>query len=236
MRPPLHLLPLTLLPLLAACAADPYAAPVDEASVKEGINDGFLAEDANIDQWVARFENDEKRDIAKARDQVVAALGLEPGMAVADIGAGTGLFLQPFVDGVGDGGMVYAVDISPAMIDHMKARIVEAGWSQARTVLCTEKSAELPEASVDLVFICDTYHHFEYPRSTMASVRRALRPGGRVAIVDFIRDPDNEWVMNHVRCSKEDVIAEMEAAGFLYRGEREVEKLESNYLIFFERI
>ncbi len=235
MPAPLRLVPLVLLPLFAACAADPYAPPVDEASVKEGINDNFLAEDADIEQWVARFENDEKRDIAKALDGIVAALEIEPGTEVADVGAGTGLFLRPFVEGTGVDGRVYAVDISPGMIAHMNARIAEAGWRQAETVLCTEKSAELPEASVDLVFICDTYHHFEYPRHTMASLRRALRPGGRVAIVDFIRDPEDEWVMNHVRCSKQDVIEEMTAAGFRYTGEREVEKLDRNYLIFFER-
>ena len=233
MRPLTLLLPLAL--LAAACAADPYAPSAGETSVKEGINDGFLAEDANVEQWVARFEDDERRDIAKCRDGIVAALDLVEGLAIADVGAGTGLFLEPFTAAVGAGGRVYAVDISAAMVEHMAARIAERGWSQAEAVLCTEKSAELPRASVDLVFICDTYHHFEYPQHTMASLRKALRPGGRVAIVDFIREPGNDWVMNHVRCGQEDVIAELEAAGFRYTGEREVAGLTSNYLIFFER-
>jgi SAM-dependent methyltransferase len=228
----LHLLPCFL---LAACASDPYAPPVDEASVKEGINDNFLAEDVDVDQWVARFENSERREIARNRAAIVQALDLAPGMDIADIGAGTGLFLEPFVGAAGPEGKVWAVDISPGMVEHLDARIAEAGWDNAAALLCTEKSAELPEASVDLVFICDTYHHFEYPMHTVASLRKAVRPGGRVAIVEFVRDPDNEWVMNHVRCSQADVIAEMEAAGFRFLGEREVPGLEENYLVFFER-
>ncbi|MBC8327292.1 MAG: SAM-dependent methyltransferase, partial [Planctomycetes bacterium] len=77
MRPLTLLLPLAL--LAAACAADPYAPSAGETSVKEGINDGFLAEDANVEQWVARFEDDERRDIAKCRDGIVAALDLVEG-------------------------------------------------------------------------------------------------------------------------------------------------------------
>ncbi|RMH01129.1 MAG: methyltransferase domain-containing protein [Planctomycetota bacterium] len=232
---PLPFLPLLLAAACAAGAAAPPAPPAEEASVKPGINDAFLAEDADVAPWVARFENSERREIARCRDEIVAALGILPGTDLADVGAGTGLFLEPFVAAVGPEGSVAAVDISPAMVAHMDERIRAHGWTNARTVLCDAKSVGLADGSVDLVFICDTYHHFEYPLHTMASIFRALRPGGRVAIVEFRRDPDNAWVLDHVRCSQEDVVAELERSGFRFRGEVPVPGLEDNYLVLFER-
>lgn len=227
-------LPITLL-ALAACAADPYAAPPEETSVKEGINDAFLAPDAKIEPWVERFEDSERREIARCRDAIAGALGIEAGQALADVGAGTGLFLEPFAAAVGESGRVYAVDISAPMIAHMDARIAAAGWPQVATVLCDERSTGLASRSVDLVFVCDTYHHFEFPRHSLASIRQALRPGGRLAIVDFERDPADPWTMEHVRAGKDEVIAEIEAAGFELLGEPAIEGLRRNYLLLFRR-
>ena len=101
---------------------------------------------------------------------------------------------------------------------------------------CTDTSVELPENSADLVFICDTYHHFEYPLRTMTSIRKALKPGGRVVVVDFHRIPgkSSEWVLGHVRAGKEAVIQEIEEAGFKQVRE-EKELLKENYLVVFEK-
>jgi predicted methyltransferase len=78
------------------------------------------------------------------------------------------------------------------------------------------RHVRLPENSVDLVFISDTYHHFEYPRSTLRSIHRALRPGGEMVVIDFKRIPgfSNPWVLNHVRAGESVVTAEITAAGF----------------------
>ena len=179
----------------------------------------------------------ESREIAVERAALAAAVGLAPGEEVADIGAGTGLFLEPFARAVGAEGRVFAVDISPGFVEHLDARIADEGWTNAQTVLCTERSTELQSASVDAAFVCDTYHHFEYPDHTLASLHDALRPGGRLVIVDFEREEgvSDEWVLNHVRAGKSVFRGEIEAAGFTFEEELELDGLAQNYVLVFRR-
>ena len=227
------LLPPLLLPLaLAACSQADTLPP--ETSVKPGINDPFLDPDLDVEDFVERFEV-ESREIFSERLAIVDTVGLEPGMEVADIGSGTGLFVPYFSQSVGADGHVYAVDISPGMLEHLHARRADEGWENVTVVPCTERSAELPEDSVDRVFICDTYHHFEYPRSTMSSIREALRDDGEVLIVDFKRIPGvtRQWLLDHVRCGKETVIAEMKSFGFVLVEEIDLEGLTENYVLRF---
>lgn len=207
-----------------------------ETSVRPGINQRFLSPDLDVDQLVATFET-ESREVFVQRDAIVEAIGLTPGMKVADVGAGTGLFLQPLVRAVGRFGRVFAVDIAPDLLAFMDQRIRDEGLSIAETVLCTETSAALAPGSVDLVFTCDTYHHFEYPRSTLASLHEAIRPGGWLVIVDFERIPgtSREWVLGHVRAGKQQVIGEVEAAGFSLQDEPRVKGLSENYMLRFRR-
>ncbi len=223
--------------LAAACAA-PAAAPdgpIDEQPVREGLNTAFLEEDLRIDEWVARFEL-ESREIAAQRSEIVAELALEAGEEVADIGAGTGLFLVPLSEAVGDEGTVYAVEISPGFVEHLSERAHTEGLVNIEVVLCTERECLLPKRAIDVALICDTYHHFTYPRTTLASLYHALRPGGRLFVIDFERIPgvSSEWLLGHVRAGEEQVIAEIEEAGFSFEGEREV-GLVDNYMLRFER-
>lgn len=223
--------------LLAACSAPSTVSTADlarEESVKPGINENFLREGA-VEQYTQRFET-ESREIFSRRKEIVAALGLEPGMEVADIGAGTGLFLAPFAESVGADGHVYLVDISPGFVSLIDNRIRRLGLEHASVSLCTDRSVELPKESVDLVFICDVYHHFEYPRNTLASIHEALRPGGQVVVIDFhrIEGVTSEWTMNHVRAGEEVFTAEIEAAGF-ERIEQRHDLLEANYFLRFAR-
>ena len=92
-------------------------------------------------------------------------------------------------------------------------------------------------ASVDLAFVCDTYHHFEYPRSTLESLFTAIRPGGSLVILDFERIPgeSDEWVLEHVRAGKEVFRREIESAGFQFEREVTVEGLKENYVLRFRR-
>ena len=215
--------------VLGACSAP------SEAPVREGLNDSFLDESLDVDEYVGRFEV-ESREVYRLRDAIVEAVEIAPGSAVADVGAGTGLFLEAFASAAGPGGRVYAVDISPGFVEHLQDRVRAEGLDQVEVVLCTEKDARLPEDSVDVVFVCDTYHHFTYPQTTLASLRRALRPGGRLVVVDFerIEGVSREWVLGHVRAGKEVFRAEIEEAGFEYLDEVDV-GLEENYLIRFGR-
>jgi ubiquinone/menaquinone biosynthesis C-methylase UbiE len=207
--------------------------PGQEKSVRPGINKPF--ENPNVKEFLGKFEV-ESREIFARRKEIVAACKVEPGMVVADIGAGTGLFTRLFARAVGPKGRVYAVDIAPKFIAHIKQTCKEAGLDNVTAVVCTPTSAELPEASIDLAFICDTYHHFEFPQRTLASLHRALKPGGRLVLIDFkrIKGVSSEWIMNHVRAGQEVFTREVREGGFRLVGEERL--LKENYFLRFERI
>jgi SAM-dependent methyltransferase len=117
-------------------------------------------------------------------DRVAEALHLTPGMRVADIGAGTGLFSWPLAREVGKDGLVYAVDVNLVLLGHIDRTAAAAGFANVRTVLAAEDDPLLPEP-VDLVFMCDTLHKIEDRAAYLETLRRYLRPGGRIAIIDF---------------------------------------------------
>ena len=141
-----------------------------------------------------------------------------------------------FATRVAPAGKVYAVDISATFIDNILRTCRELGLDNVEGIVDTDRSAGLPDASIDLAFISDTYNHFEYPANMLASVHRALRAGGRLLIIDFRRDPrlNPPWIMQHVRAGKDTVIREVQAAGFRLVAEKPV--LRSNYFLVFEKI
>ena len=228
--------------LLAPCFAcssptETSAPPTGETSVKPGLNERFLADDVDVAEFTNIFES-ETRDVARCRDGIVATLELERGMDVVDVGAGTGLFLEPFARGVGTSGKVYALDISPAFVQHLQKLVDDDRLAPpVEPRLSSERSLELPEDSVDLAFVCDTYHHFEYPISMLWSLHNAIRPGGKLVVVEFERIPgvSRDWVLGHVRADKETFRAEIEAAGFVFEEEVTLEALEENYVLRFRR-
>jgi SAM-dependent methyltransferase len=205
-----------------------------EKSVRPDINKPF--EDPDVDKFVKTFEG-ESREIYSQRKAIVAACKLKPGLVVGDIGAGTGLFTRLFAHEVGREGKVYAVDIAPKFIAHIEKTCRAQGLKNVVGVVCKADSVSLPAHSLDLVFICDTYHHFEFPQKTMASIHRALRPGGRVVLVDFIRIPgkSRQWVLDHVRAGQDVFTKEIESAGF-----EAIEKpktlLKENYCVVFRKL
>jgi SAM-dependent methyltransferase len=228
---------LGLLCLAIACASSAEApSKPKEASVRPGVNESFLAEDLDVEHFVEIFEG-ESREVFAQRERIVEALAVSSGMTVADIGAGTGLFLPAFDRGVDSEGRVYAVEISPRFLAHLRERAKREGLSRVEVVEGLEDSVALPAASVDLAFVCDTYHHFEYPRSTLQSLYTAIRPGGSLVILDFERIPgkSGEWVLKHVRAGKETFRREIETAGFRFEGEIAVEGLKENYVLRFRR-
>ena len=202
---------------------------------RSGINDRFR-HNPDIDEWAGRWESSD-REIFQHRDRIVAALGLQPGMDVADVGAGTGAFIPPLSHAVGPGGSVVAVDIIPGFLEHIRARARQEGLDNVHTVLGEDRTTHLPAASVDAVLLCATYHHFEHPESMLASITEALRPGGRLAIVDFERIPgvSREWVIDHVRAGREQVVREVAAAGFRVDETVDVPELEENYFLLFHK-
>ncbi|MCI0455986.1 MAG: methyltransferase domain-containing protein [Gemmataceae bacterium] len=205
-----------------------------EKSVKPGINDPF--KDPDLKKYLATFEG-ESREIFALRKEIVTACKLKPGMHVADIGAGTGLFTRLFARAVGPQGKVYAVDIARRFLDHIEKTCQEEKLTNVVRVLCTQKSAELPPTSVDLAFVCDTYHHFEFPFRTLTTIHRALKPGGQLVLVDFKRVPgvSREWILNHVRAGQEVFTREVVESGFKQVSEEHL-GLKENYFVRFVKV
>jgi predicted methyltransferase len=226
-----------LVALLNGCQAPPHAASSaapPEPSVRPGINTEYLKTNVNVSQWVERFEK-EGREIFDQRHRILQAAKVRRGARVADIGAGTGLFTPLLAQAVGPKGRVYAVDIVQDFLTHIGQRAAAAGLKNVSTVLCTERSVELPPRSIDVAFMCDVYHHFEYPNHSLASLHRALRPGGELVMIEFKRIPgqSSDWTLNHIRAGQEVFAAEIEAAGF-----KQVEALDflkDNYLLRFRK-
>jgi SAM-dependent methyltransferase len=223
-------------------AAQTDAAPtiesptVDETSVKPGINEKFVDPNLNVDQWVKRFEV-ESREIYVSRNRIADACDIQLQDVVADVGAGTGLFTRIFSDRVGEQGWIYAVDISVRFLEHINQEATRNNIQNITSVLCAENSVNLPPGSVDVVFICDTYHHFEFPKSTMTSIHRALKNDGHLIVVDFERIPgkSREWLIGHVRAGKEVFRAEILDAGFTLVDEKKIDGLKENYFLKFRK-
>jgi predicted methyltransferase len=232
-------LPIALAAALAACASEPPPpAPFDpqrEQSVRPGINDDFTNPRLDVDAMVARFEA-ESREVFAKRSAIARAVGAQPGMTVADVGAGTGVFVDFLARDVGAGGVCYAVEIAPKFVAALAARATARNQPQVRAVLGTERDVTLPAGSCDVVFACDTYHHFQYPRATLGSIHRALKPGGTLCIVDFerIEGTSRQWLLDHVRCGRETVIEEVTAAGFDLVAVVPL-GLEENYFLRFKK-
>lgn len=210
-----------------------YVADAQEKSVRPGINDNF--KDPDLRRFLGTFEG-ESREIFVKRKEIVAACKLKPGMAVADVGAGTGLFTRMFAKEVGESGKIYAVDIAEKFLKHIDVTSKEAGLKNIVTVQCKADSSELKMDSVDLVFICDTYHHFEFPQKTLATIQKALKRNGRLVLIDFhrIEGKSSDFVMGHVRAGQEVFEKEITNSGF-----KKVEQvdgiLKENYLVIFEK-
>ena len=210
------------------------SAIAQEESVRPGINSNF--ETPDVQQFVGRFER-EGRDVFDRRNEVVKACQIKPHMAVADVGAGTGLFSRLFAHQVGRDGKVYAVDIAKDFVKHIEEGAKEEGLDNIVGVVCDPKSCKLPLDSVDLVFICDTYHHFEYPQETMRSIHGALRPDGQLVLIEFhrIEGVSSDWTLDHVRAGQAVFAKEIEEVGFKKVDEKK-DLLSDSYFLRFTKV
>jgi len=220
---------LMLLSALLLCAAH---LPAGEGPKGGDINARFRNPD--VGQSIKSFEG-ESREIFQKRDEILAACGLRSALDVADVGAGTGLFTRLFAPRVAPG-KVYAVDISRKFIEHIEKTCREQNLTNVTGVVCSDDATGLAANSVDLVFVCDTYHHFEKPEQSLASIHQALRPGGRLVIVEFekIKGTTADWIMKHVRPDKQTVIGEVTAAGFQLIDQPQ-ETMNGQYILRFNK-
>ena len=137
--------------------------------------------------WLER----EEREREERTDLLLPALDLKPGMAVADIGAGSGYFARRIASVVGAKGSVYAVDVQPEMVRMLEALAKQPGLAGIKPVLGAVADVKLPPASIDLALMVDVYHELEFPHELLASVVRALKPGGRMVFVEYRAEDAN---------------------------------------------
>ena len=202
----------------------------------EGINDNYKASDLNVKEWVERFEG-EAREVFALRKEIAAALDLKAGDGVADVGAGTGLFIPLLANRVGPQGKVYAVDIAPAFIEHIAKRAKEDKLPQVAAVLSNEHSIELPANSVDMIFTSDAYHHFVHYQDMLASMHKALKPGGQLIVIDFdIEAKGTEpWIVEHVGATKAVFRRQIEAGGFVFSKDQTLPAMKASFMYRFTR-
>lgn len=179
--------------------------------------------------------NPEREKEQKPRE-LIASIGVEEGDVVADIGTGVGFMIPYFLEVIGPEGKLYAEDIQQDFLDQVETHKVEQEWQNVEIILGGQVDPELPANSLDVAFILDAYHHFEHPVETMRAIRSALKPDGRLVVVDFYksrpregRDPD--WAMNHIRADRDEFRAEIESAGLVF--ERMFDHLPHQYALVF---
>lgn len=224
---------------LCLAAAGSYAAD-DSASksgsVRPGINDTYLNPNLDAEAQNRGFTS-ENRETYASRMDVAKAVGLTPGMAIADVGAGTGIYEPIFSASVGPQGKVYAVDISQPLLAFIDKSMKEAGITNVETVLGDAKAINLPASSVDVVFTSDVYHHFEYPHEILTNIRAALKDGGAFIVVDYDHVPGvtPPAMLRHVRTDKKTVIAEVTGAGFQPPEEVQIPGFKSSFFLRFRK-
>jgi ubiquinone/menaquinone biosynthesis C-methylase UbiE len=170
----------------------------------------------DIKQYLEHLDSAERNHDQKPA-QVIEALRVKPGMAVADLGSGSGYFTRRFVEAVTETGMVYAVDVEPEMLAYVKESIVHMHVPYtAEFILARPDSPKLPFASVDLLFVCNTVHHLEERTKYFRDLTSSLKPGARISIIDFHPDERSGELgfPKHHLVSRDTVIKELIDAGY----------------------
>ena len=193
--------------LMAVCSVS--------AQVAEKANEGYKTPEAR--RGMIATLTDASRDARQRPRELVAALGIRPGMTVVDLGSGPGYMLPHLSEAVGGEGRVISQDIFPDFLAEARKRT--AGLKNVSFVQGNAKETKLTAKSADLILVLDVYHHLDYPKETLSQLRAALKPGGRLAIVEYHK---NDVAMNgrakeHVRLNDADAVAEIEANGFRLR-------------------
>jgi ubiquinone/menaquinone biosynthesis C-methylase UbiE len=178
--------------------------------------------------WLERPERAEN----EMPGRVVEAMSLQPSDVVADIGAGTGYFTFRIAPEV-PRGTVYAVDIQPEMLAKIRRRMKADSAGNVVPVRGTEKSPKLPAGKVDKALMIDAYHEFAFPREMMLNLREALRPGGRVFLVEYRKEDPTVPIKRLHKMTEKQAVREMRAAGL--RHVRTEDVLPRQHLMIFEK-
>jgi predicted methyltransferase len=205
------------------------------AQVAGPANAGYQTEQQRKN--VANGLADPARDEKQKPGELVRAMGLQPGMTVADVGTGIGYMLPFLSRRVGPTGRVIAEDIFDDFLASAKQRVETLKLENVTFVKGTETDPKLPEGAVDVVLALDVYHHFDYPDKMLAAIHKSLKPGGKLVVVEYYKRPEampNQRALSHIRLDMADVIKEIEANHFHLLSEKE-HIPDSQYLLVLRK-
>ena len=192
------------------------------AQVAGPANSGYQTEQQR--KAVANGLADPARDEKQKPGELILAMGLQPGMTVADVGTGVGYMLPFLSRRVGAEGRVIAEDIFDDFLASAKQRVEKLKLSNVTFVKGAETDPNLPEAAVDIVLVLDVYHHFDYPEKMLAAIHKSLKPGGKLVVVEYYKRQDamaGGRALTHIRLDMPDAIKEIEANHFHLIAEKE---------------
>jgi len=179
--------------------------------------------------WLERTERQQE----ERADLLMAELALKPGMDVADVGAGTGYYSRRMALQVGPKGKVYAIEVQPQMLGVLEATAKRPGYSNIVPVLGADDNVNLPEASIDLAIMVDVYHELAFPSEVLASIVRAVRPGGRVVFVEYRGEDFSVPIKSLHKMTEKQV--RLEAADHALVWERTARTLPWQHVVVFKR-
>ena len=187
----------------------------------------------NVMEYLDRLDRPE-RDQDQKPAQVVETLAIKPGMHVADLGAGSGYFTRRFVEAVGETGKVYVIDIEPKALKYVEESLVHMQRPfNAEFILARPDDSNIPVESVDVLFVCNTYHHLQDRTEYFRKAKSSLKEGGRLVIIDYYHDDRSgelSFPKRHL-VPREKVLGEITAAG--YRLAKEHAFLPKQYFLEF---
>ena len=180
-------------------------------------------------EWLDR----EERDIEEEPDTAINALDLKSGQTVADIGAGSGYMSVKMARRVGATGRVYAEDIQPEMINFLKQRLAKEKIANVTPVLGLIDDPKLPEASIDLMLLVDVYHEFSQPQKMLRGMRAALKPGGRLVLLEYRKEDPRIPIREEHKMTVAEAKLEVEAEGFTLS--KVDERLPRQHILIFTK-
>lgn len=181
--------------------------------------------------WLNRPEREEEERLSK----LIELLDLKPGSTAADIGAGSGVLTEQLARGVGPKGKVYAVDIQDEMLALTRERMKQEGLENVETVLGTITSPKLKDASVDLMLLVDVYHEFSHPYEMTAAMSKALKPGGRIVLVEYRKEDPRVPIKEVHKMSEAQVKKELLQPEFGLEWDKTFDDLPRQHVIVFRK-